>query len=216
MLTPPSIEIQNQVLGQAVRIAGTPFSLHYRSDRVPGRRAAYTLKIPLTGKALPTGLKSVVLEVSVCGRSFTQEFPPAPEQAHTFAWEGKDAQGRFVPGKQIARIRIGYVYPASYPRPEMTRWRERTAPIGTCDAREVGLGGWTLNVHHFYDRVGQVLYLGNGQRRSKKSADREAGGIGGVEAGPGEQLLLPADDGSQIYRFDRTGLHLRTLHALTG
>src|SRR5437667_2182961 len=178
MLTPPSIEIQNQVLGQAVRIIGTPFSLHYRSDRVPGRLAAYTLKIPLTAKALPPGLKSVVLDVSVCGRSFTQKFPPTSEEVHTFAWDGKDAQGRFVPGKQLARIRIGYLYPASYPRPEITRWRESAAPIGAWDARGVGLGGWTLNVHHFYDRVGQVLYLGNGRRRSRMGANPEVGGAG--------------------------------------
>ena len=40
------IDIQNQVLGEVVGITGTSFSLHYRSDRVPGRLAAYTLEIP--------------------------------------------------------------------------------------------------------------------------------------------------------------------------
>ncbi len=153
MLTPPLVEVQNQVLGQAVRISGTPFSLHYRSDRVPGRRAAYTLKIPLTGKAVPPGLKSVLLEVSVCGRSFAEKFQPAPEQAHTFAWDGKDAQGHFVPSKQVARIRIGYVYPASYPRPEITRWKESAAPpMGACCYNchthdSTGFGLFALSTH---------------------------------------------------------------------
>jgi len=216
LLTPPLVEIQNQVLGQAVRIVGTPFSLCYRSDRVPGRRAAYTLKIPLTGTALPPGLENVVLEVAVCGRSFTQEFQPTPERAHTFAWDGNDVQGRFVPGKQLARIRIGYVYPASYPRPEITRWRESTAPIGAWDAREVGLGGWTLNVHHFYDRVGHVLYLGDGRRRNKMNATQPLSAVGGGDRGPSSQIFLPAEDGGEIYIFDETGRHLRTLHELTG
>ena len=33
------IECENQVLGENLGIAGTPFSLHYRSNRVPGYRA---------------------------------------------------------------------------------------------------------------------------------------------------------------------------------
>src|SRR5262249_43003360 len=40
------IECQNQTLGGVVSSVGTPFNLHYRSDRVPGRTAANTLQIP--------------------------------------------------------------------------------------------------------------------------------------------------------------------------
>ena len=41
------IECQNQILGEAVGVVGTAFALHYQSDRVPGRRSAYTVDIPL-------------------------------------------------------------------------------------------------------------------------------------------------------------------------
>ncbi|MGH9896960.1 MAG: hypothetical protein ACREA0_34170, partial [bacterium] len=32
----------------------------------------------------------------------------------------------------------------------------------------------------------------------------------------GQELVLPSEDGSELYHFDPTGRHLRTLHALTG
>jgi len=40
------IECQSQTLRQAIPIAGTPFTLHYGSDRVLGRANERTLKIP--------------------------------------------------------------------------------------------------------------------------------------------------------------------------
>jgi hypothetical protein len=37
-------------MGEQIPIAGTPFTLNYRSDRVPGRTSAYTLTLPITEK----------------------------------------------------------------------------------------------------------------------------------------------------------------------
>ena len=207
MLFDPLIEIQNQILGEAVGITGTPFSLHYRSDRVPGRKAAYTLKIPVTGTSIPAGLKSSELEVQIAGQRFTKTFPPDPRQCYTFTWDGKDADGRVVQGKQLAKIRIGYTYRASYPRPELTKWQERSKTIGTWDARTLGVGGWSLSVHHAHDGVGQVLYLGDGRRRSKLQLNH---------ASSLTERFIPSENGSEIYMFDSTGRHLRTHHGLTG
>ncbi|MFZ1768478.1 MAG: hypothetical protein WAU00_04725, partial [Caldilinea sp.] len=64
------IECQNQILGEAVELVGTPHSLHYRSDRVPGREAAYTLDISLSGANVPASLKRIELVISVAGRQF--------------------------------------------------------------------------------------------------------------------------------------------------
>ena len=46
------IECQNQILGEQIDIAGTPFALHYRSNRVPGYSAPYALDIPLSGATI--------------------------------------------------------------------------------------------------------------------------------------------------------------------
>ena len=42
------ISCQNQTLGEALSIHGTPFHLHYQSDRTPGYLAARTIEISLT------------------------------------------------------------------------------------------------------------------------------------------------------------------------
>jgi RHS repeat-associated protein len=43
---------------------------------------------------------------------------------------------------------------------------------GITDARGLGLGGWTLGVHHFYDPATRVLHLGSGERRRAESVAR--------------------------------------------
>src|SRR5262249_39430533 len=111
------VECQNQTLGETVPIVGTPFSLNYRSNRVPGHRAANRLSIPLSGATIPDSLMRIDLEVLVAGRRFSQQFPAAPNQRYTFVWDGKDAYGRTLQGQQPITVRIGYLYQAVYLTP---------------------------------------------------------------------------------------------------
>src|SRR5439155_1359862 len=99
-----NIVIQYQTLGETVALAGTPFTLHYQSDRVPGRLAADALEIPLSGASMPAPLKRIDLEVVVAGRRFTQSFPPLPNQSFTFQWDGKDAYGRTPQGSLTYQV----------------------------------------------------------------------------------------------------------------
>jgi YD repeat-containing protein len=187
------IECQNQILGEGVDVTGTPLTLHYQSDRVPGRQS--TLKIFLSGSTIPKTLKRIELEVQVAGRLFKysspSDFPTASNQTYTFTWDGQDAYGRTVQGIQPVTVRLGYVYGVVYGQPaqaarsfalyaagtlavlrpdiEFILWQTWTAAIGQWDARAQGLGGWSLNAHHAYAPLRQVLYLGNGQRRSAES-----------------------------------------------
>ncbi len=176
---------QNQTLGEGLPVAGTPFSLHYQSDRAPGRAAAYSVDISLSGSNVPASLTRIDLEVRVAGRLFTQAFPPTPNQRTTVTWDGLDVYGRRVQGQSPATVRIGYVYNGVYQqtsrfgywgngipitgsmaRQEVALWRSDTILIGGWGAPGQGLGGWTLSAHHAYDPVGRVLYLGDGSRRS--------------------------------------------------
>lgn len=206
------IECQNQILGEAVGITGTPFRLHYQSDRVPGRKAANGLTIPLSGASVPASLKRIELEIHVAGQRFIQNFLPLPNQTTVFTWNGEDAYGRELQGSQAATIRTGYVYDAIYQRPaefqqtfaalsgvpligsvarqEFTLFQQQRLSIsgvGTWDARGQGLGGWTLSVHHAYDVTGKVLHQGDGRRRNAKNIGsvitRVAGG--GTSLGDG-------------------------------
>lgn len=179
------IECQSQTLGERVGLVGTPFTLNYRSDRVPGRTAAYMLTIPVSGASPPAGLKRIELAVHVAGRVFNQTFTNAANQTTTFTWDGKDAYGRTLQGRQRATVFVDYVYDAVYnatpgfgdygdgtiilintERPEATLRQVQNLFIGPFDMRGTGLGGWSLSEHHAYDPNGQIIYLGNGRQRS--------------------------------------------------
>jgi hypothetical protein len=71
----------------AVQHVGTPFSLNYRSDRVPGRSATNRLYIQLSGTTIPDSLVRIDLEIVVAGRKFFQQFPAAPNR-YTL-WDGR-------------------------------------------------------------------------------------------------------------------------------
>ncbi|MBI3963156.1 MAG: RHS repeat-associated core domain-containing protein [Deinococcus sp.] len=142
------IAAQTQSLGETVGIVGTPFRLHYQSDRMPGRTAA------------------------------------------------------------------------------------------SANTQVQHLGGWSLNVHHAYAHLGRMLFLGDGGRRSQvgptapqlppgPGLPSEVGlaglpGFGGLPdlptapEPPAQEIVIPSVDGSEVYVFDGTGQHLRTLEALTG
>ncbi len=161
-----TIECQNQILGEALDITGTPFSLHYRSDRVPGRKANNTLEIPISGATVSQELTHIELEVLVAGRKFVQSFPSTPNQHTTFTWDGQDAYQRPLQGEQPATVVITYFYRPRYRAPDASgggtvaifglfldgpAWdparQEFYVPkayettVGTWDARAQGVGG---------------------------------------------------------------------------
>ncbi len=203
------IECQTRVLGESVALLGTPYNLAYRSNRVPGRAGGRRVSVRLTDGQPPANLHSVRVEVEIAGRRFTQLYSqPGPNLMHEMEWDGMDAYGRPVQGRQMARVRRTYRYPMRYllptadtarirsfgmvcqgvesplwlactvgadPPEEISRFfAERSdvqdyvqqvdasPPTSSWDARRLGLGGWTLDVHHAYDPGGRTLYLGDG------------------------------------------------------
>lgn len=213
------IAVRNQVLSEGLPIAGTCYTLNYSSDRVPGRLADYRLHIPLSGWSVPASLKRIDLEIHIAGRTFRSSFAPLPDQSTTFTWDGKDAYGRALQGAQPVTVHLGHVYDGIYVEPqdfsfrsvfgrfygagtyvtggrtreEIVLWRKVSETLGNLNVRELGLGGWTLDVHHVYDPIDKVLYLGEGGRRSAKDNRMievyAAPGAGGYD-GDGRPLLV--------------------------
>ena len=183
------VECQSQTLGERIPVVGTTFTLNYRSDRQQGRVSSRTLTIPLSGESIPSSLRSIILEIEIAGRKFTQEFMPTPNIMTTFTWDGLDAYGRKLQGSQPIKYRIEYLYtaqyyavPADYERSfarfnastDLVIARESTTLsfrqtwkgyIGTPDIETV-VAGWTMDVHHFYSPADQTLYFGDGSRKS--------------------------------------------------
>lgn len=197
------IECENQILGEAVPITGTPLSLNYRSDRVPGRKL--TLQIPLTGQTVPPNLQHVDLVVTVAGRAFMQSFSADANQSYAFTWDGLDAYGRALQGHQPASIFVNYSYPGVYNIPSamaasfglpgsgqplipsrrpITTTLTQTSFLGAASAEDFSdhLGNWTLSEHHTYDPISKTVYLGTGTRQR---ADAALGSIITTVAGNG-------------------------------
>ncbi|MEK0185935.1 RHS repeat-associated core domain-containing protein [Microcoleus anatoxicus] len=208
MLPISFIEIQNQILGAAVGINGTPFSLNYSSDRTPGRQAAYTRTIPVSGSHVAAELERIEIEIDIAGQHFIKTFPPQPNQTHTFIWDGKDITGRLLSGKQPVRIYTTFIYP----NPEHNQRKEGTSTLGTWNAIAQGLGAWTLNIHHAYDVAGKTLYFGNGQRRNNVEAIAHS--VASINARRGlkppshsESRLKPTEDNSSSSGDIRQGIN---------
>jgi RHS repeat-associated protein len=227
------IECENQVLGENIDIAGTPFSLHYRSNRVPGYRAPYAIDIPLSGASINPKATRIELAVSIAGREFKQTFAPAANLKTTFIWDGLDAYGRAPKGAQQAKVQVGWVYEMEYvqtrrfgysgngipissdpAREEITLWRSFALPLQNLEAPRANLGGWTLSEQHAYDPVARMLYLGNGQRQAAGAfgpiVDTVPGTgapkLGGahIAVGPDGSLYM-AENPSRVTRLDPDG-----------
>ena len=186
------IGCENQSLGESLPVTGTPWRLHYRSERTPGRKDAYTLEIPLSGAAaLPASLRNIRVEVSIAGRLYQAAFAPAPDLTYTVTWDGRDGYGRVLQGEQTAFVQVHYDYAPQYYAVRsdfvnsfaraaetgavvsasrlastITLSKTWTEGVGPWDARALGLGGWSLRIQHAYDPVSRTLLLGDGRRRS--------------------------------------------------
>lgn len=222
------IECERQVLGERVPLTGTPFSLNYRSSRVPGRTANRTLDIPLSGPTVSASLQAIVLDIHVAGREFHYTYPPAPNLSQIFIWDGLDAYGRALTGTWPVEVSIGYQYPAVYQRArgviasfglssgEALQVEDGTVParflpyqrqtyrtwLKGNSPRPLGSAGWSLSVHHSYDPVGKTLLLGTGSQRSTPAI---SAGIARVLPGPlgdpnyGHRGMAVGQDGSIYY-----------------
>src|SRR5438093_9273594 len=148
------LEMQKQVVAFELPLLGPAWSLHYRSDRVPGRVERSPLRIPIGPRNPSPGLKEILLEIDAPGHKVRKTFLPS---VRFYRHEFEQAQNSAT--SSTATVRIGYRYRARFPRPELTRWREYQFSVVPWDARAIGLGGWTLNVHHRFDTVEKIIHF---------------------------------------------------------
>jgi YD repeat-containing protein len=222
--TLPAPPAETQVLAQALPLAGTPFTLHYRSNRVLGDRRGQQITIPATGTAVGSALVASLLDVRIAGQRHFVTLPPAASSAFNFGWDGNDAAGRTLHGWQRADIRVGLVSPRRLQAPAglasafartafggevigdapeaHVRWLRYERLLHTFDARQTGIGAWSIDKHHQYDPTSRVVYRGDGTsfatRTSSTIIDRFAcqpqSGSVGITAGDGGSALAALMD----------------------
>lgn len=208
------IDCHNRTLGERLPVAGTPYTLNYRSDRVPGI-ATRPIEIPLTGPTVAESLELVMVQVLIEGRWYGGAFDPAPNLTFELSWDGLDAWGMPVNGTAVADVEISYLYPLRYlsaadlatswgraseeDEPLVSRGsqtvtlRQRySLRLGSLQAKEQSLGGWWLSAHHLYDPRTSTLYRGDGSQR-RLGGEGYTGAVLERYAGahPGEATAAP-------------------------
>jgi YD repeat-containing protein len=191
---PSSPTVQpSQVLASSLPIAGTGFTLHYRSDRVPGYKVAQILDIPTTGPSSSSTYLGGLIEIQVAGQRHDFTLDAGAAQLTRFVWDGRDGEGRHVHGTRHADIRVGWMYPRQYvAAPDISnayaqtspagavlaadggvdiRWQRHSRDLRRFDQRELGVAAWSLDQQHRFDPVGRALYRGDGTVSTLRAAD---------------------------------------------
>ncbi|MES3038583.1 MAG: hypothetical protein V4736_11820, partial [Bdellovibrionota bacterium] len=198
------ILLDNRVLGEEIPLIGANFSLHYFSNRVNGASGKNIIDIPITGASVDSTIASVQIQIydEVNSLLQTQTYTsPSSDITHSYTWNGLDSNSDVPIGplrfrtKTIESLTIGTV----------TLSVENFISVGAYKAMHAGLGGWLPSVYHYYDKVGETLFRGDGTSRK----------VGHVVLGSGN-LQVPEEDGSLVYEFDPDGIHVETQSGLKG
>lgn len=177
------IEVENQVLREVAEVKGTPWSLHYTSERVPGYLAAFEAEIPYAADEMPESVQEVTLRIEAAGQIEHQKFdaPFASNASHHFTWSGRTVHGQTPQGRQPLRAQItwwfepaGALGPDGNVVPGITRGLGGRSQyfygfIGPWNNLAQGLGGWSLGPVHSYDVRSSTLYRGDGRRVSAEA-----------------------------------------------
>ena len=216
--------VEPQALSQDIHIVGTPYSLHYQSDRTSDYLAGFQIEVPLVPETVPEGLTSVRLTVKIAGKNIERFFDPEPSLSAVLEWNGKDAFGRRVQGPQTAEITLGYVFDGllsigntfgSSGVAEAVSTRELGIPVlgavisqtfeasfGVWDAKGYDLGGFSLDVQHAYDAVHRRVFFGHGDERRGENVGLVVHDLGqDFELGTPDGVAL-APDGSLLMTDD--------------
>ena len=108
------IRVERRALGEDIPIVGTPFTLHYASDRQLGFEGGRTMRMQVTPDTVPASLERVEVELHVAGRVYRETVDPMPNAIVEITWDGFDAYGRRYQGPAPYLVRVGFVYPAIY------------------------------------------------------------------------------------------------------
>lgn len=202
------IDVERQVLRETFPVVGTPFSLNYSSENTLGYAANKILEVNFENHPKHSKMKSYVIDFKVAGKRVVNGglFKDANgnwPKNYQAVWDGRDQDGRAVQGQVTATLAIGANYgavpttvasfgaagglPVEMPTltgtrqdPSIIFWKLHHRQMQVWDASALGFGGWTINAHHAFDPVGNVIYLGDGTHRK---VDTTGGGVVSLVAG---------------------------------
>lgn len=215
------INIDNLSVGEVVQLQGINNSLHYTSDRVLGRLQPYSFSLPLIDSSF-TEIPGIVVTAEWLGQTSTTTYLPANITTATefsFTWDGKDSNGDYVEGPINVKVTSVHTYLSGLSIPH-----GYDIKMGVRNVKLVGLGGWTLPMHHFYSATSLRLYTGSGGVSTPdglivNKIGNEYESVGGTydsETTSFQYYLIPNRELSLAYIFTKEGRHLETRSTVTG
>ncbi|RYZ90487.1 MAG: choice-of-anchor D domain-containing protein, partial [Proteobacteria bacterium] len=230
------ISIETQSLGEVLPIQGTPYNLTYSTMKSKGRLKDYSISVALSDSTIREDVLAINLTVSVAGQIFQKSFTPAPNLSFEYLWDGLDAFGRPVNGRQSASIKIDYVYRSKYTvltnetsnsfgkaggsegviEPEAITAREQASrTLSTQWEQVIGTpfdpsnrGEWSVDVQHRFDIASSTLIKGDGARHMMR--DNQMSTFYASGSGVLEQFTM--DNEGNAYIADRqTGYRIYKL-----
>ncbi|RZB33837.1 MAG: hypothetical protein SRB2_03673 [Desulfobacteraceae bacterium Eth-SRB2] len=106
------VEDRSRIFHEDIPIPGTGTTLHFSSNRVNGYH--HKITVPASGETVPDSLSRIIVEVEVAGRTFSETFPPLPNQVAEFVWDGLDHIGRPVKRPTSAYVTVSFMYDFVY------------------------------------------------------------------------------------------------------
>jgi hypothetical protein len=192
------VQPETRSLRESLPIAGTPFSLNYSSSAVIGYRIRSSVKVDRSVPPLPRPFLHIsgCSSFNIAGRPGLPgclEDDPDPSgsnpsswgplrwngyRSNRLIWNGRDANGDIAVGTHKGELTImsGIGVPdprglnVGYPN-YIVRYFSKSLPftMSVYDAKVLGLGGWSLSPHHFYDAEGGTIFQGDGTEWSSRS-----------------------------------------------
>jgi RHS repeat-associated protein len=223
-----------QTLGERIELPGTGLALHYNSEYVRGFAATRSISLPIAGPTPPlTAPDSVRIWMEVAGRQVADgwQFSYDPTETIRLTWDGLDAYDRPVQGMRYASMDYAYVYPTAYAYPassglavfaqtgttpmtvagpDAELFKSWIIPLDNFQAKEaaIGLGGWTLDIHHSYDAANNTVYRGDGGKQKVRHPLIDSLEIASPAYLVNLESVVSAPDGSLFFNYD-TGVFKR-------
>jgi RHS repeat-associated protein len=202
----------NQSLKESVRITGTPYNLVYKSSQQLGSDRRIRIPVVTTPAEVPASVKRIDVSVQVEGMVYTNQYAwPGAPRYQDFRWNGLDGRGNRVNGSSTALIQLSYVYdtiygstgrfgengqgitfPTAGSRAQIGLPQTWLVPLRHWDRVGQGLGGWSIDVQHAFDIVGNRIVLGDGRTQQVGGAVAALNTIAGTGEGNNGPDNVPA------------------------
>ena len=108
-------------------------------------------------------------KISVKRNVYEREYEAENNLYTIFKWDGYNIYGQKHYGNAVVTVKAGYRYKLCH----NIVWSSLDMIIHAHTPRSTAIGGWNLNIHHFYNKVDCIIYKGNGDIEDMKTHEKK-------------------------------------------